>query len=191
MKLADGDRARIQAAIAAAEQRVGAHLSAVIVPASDRYALYPLAWAAAVALMAGGVLALVMPHVSLRTGIMIELSAFAVLALCFDWFPLRLMLVPDRIEREHAHAFARREFASQIMSAGERGQGVLFFVSLGERYVEILASREIHTQVGEAAWHAIIADFTAAAKAGRIADGTIAAVNACAAHLATHYPKSA
>ncbi len=66
---------------------------------------------------------------------------------------------------------------------------MLFFVSLGERYVEVIADRDIHARVPEGIWDRIVADFIAAVKAGRLADGFIAAIEACAAVLETHYPR--
>jgi putative membrane protein len=190
MKLSEQDRHRIQAATAQAEAQTQARFAAVIMPASDRYALYPLLWGAAAALALGAVLALARPELSIRLGVVIESIAFAGVALVFDSFPLRLLLVPRHAGHEHARNFAHREFAARILSPGDRRDGILFFVSLGERYVEILATRDVHAKVGEAAWNAIVADFTAAAKAGRVADGAIAAIQACAGHLAAHFPKA-
>ena len=63
---------------------------------------------------------------------------------------------------------------------------MLFFVSLGERYVEVIADRDIHARVPAGTWDRIVADFIAAVKAGQSADGFIAAIEACAAVLETH-----
>jgi putative membrane protein len=188
MKLSEQDRLRIHAAVKEAEARTHARFASVVVRACDRYTLYPPLWGAIVALMAGACLALARPELSLRMGVLIAAAAFAAFALIFDWFPLRLLLVPKRAKHEHARNLAHREFAARILAPG--GDGILFFVSLGERYVEILASREVHAKVGDTAWNAIVADFTASAKAGRIADGAIAAIQACAGHLAAHFPKA-
>jgi putative membrane protein len=190
MKLSADDRARIQSAIAAAEAQTSARFACVILPASDRYGLYPLVWGAALALMTGAGLALLKPDLSLQYGVLIEMTAFAVFALVFDWFPLRLLLVPKTAKHSHAHNFAHREFAARILSPSNHREGILFFVSLGERYVEILATREVHARVGETAWTAIVADFTAAAKTWQIASGAVAAIEACANHLSAHFPKA-
>lgn len=190
MTLSVDDRARIQSAIATAEAQTSAHFACVILSASDRYGLYPLVWGAALALMIGAGLALLKPDLSLQYGVLIEMTAFAIFALAFDWFPLRLLLVPKNAKRGHAHNLAHREFAARILSAGDHREGILFFVSLGERYVEILATREVHARVGETAWNAIVADFTAAAKTGEIANGTVSAIEACASHLSAHFPKA-
>jgi putative membrane protein len=189
MKLSADDRAHIQFCIAAAEARTQARFAAVILPASDRYGLYPPVWGAAIALMTGAALALLRPDLSLRSAILIELAAFVVFALGFDWFPLRLLLVPRHAKHSHAQGFAHREFSARILAPHDHREGILFFVSLGERYVEILATRDVHARVGEAAWNGIVADFIAAAKAGKTADGAVAAIEACADHLSTHFPK--
>jgi putative membrane protein len=177
------DRQRIQKATADAEAKCGAHLAVSIVPTSDRYALYPLVWGALMALVVGGILALAWPHLSLRQGFAIEAALFVVLSLILDWWPLRLRLVPRHIRTHHAHALAQREFAARILSSSQRKGGVLIFLSLGERHAEILADREIHARVGTAAWEAIVADLLASARQNRMADGIVAAIAACAAHL--------
>ena len=184
MKLSADDHTQIHSAIAAAEAKTNARFSAVILPASDRYGLYPLAWGAVFAFMTGAGLALLRPDLPLRHGILIEMTVFIIFALAFDWFSLRLLLVPKRAKHSHARDLAHREFAARILAPHDHRQGVLLFVSLGERYVEILATQDIHAHMGETAWNAIIADFTASARAGRIAGGAVAAIEACAKHLA-------
>jgi len=190
MNLSSEDRSRIHAATVKAEAETQARFAAVILPASDRYRHYPLVWGAALALMVGAGLALVEPHMPLRDGILIEGAIFAAFALVFDWFPLRLLLVPKIAKHQKARDFAHHEFATRILSPSDRRDGILLFVSLGERYVEILATRAIHTRVGDAAWDLLVAEFVAAAKADSVADGVVSAVEDCATHLSTHFPKA-
>jgi putative membrane protein len=184
------DHQRIQAAVTAAEAKTYARFAAVVVPASDRYGSYPLIWAAMLALAVGAALALFLPDLPVRQAILIEAGVLAVFALAFDWFVLRLLLVPGHVKREHASALAHREFGARILSPSDRREGLLFFVSPGERYVELLATHDVHQAVGEAVWNGIVADFTDAAKAGRVADGIVAGIETCAGHLKTHFPKA-
>lgn len=187
--LSPAEHQRIDAAVAAAEQRTGAHFALAVVPASDRYALFPLVWAAVLALSATGVLALLRPALAIGEGFLIDAGLFILLALILDWRPLRLLIVPAAIRRNHARALAHREFASRILADARRRNGVLFFVSLGERYVELVADRETHARVAPGTWEKLVADFIAAVKADRLADGFVAAVEACGAVLGEHYPR--
>lgn len=188
--LTPAERERIHAAVVATEQRTGAHFALVIVPASDRYALFPVAWAAVLALSATGVLAVLQSQLSIGEGFIINGALFIALALLLDWWPLRLRIVPTSIRRSHARALAHREFATRVVAWSPHRNGVLFFVSLGERYVEVLADREIHSRVAPDTWDRLIADFVSAVRSERLADGFIAAIEACGSTLETHYPRS-
>lgn len=186
--LAPADRERIAAAIAAAQARTEARFALVVVPVSDRYHLYPVVWGACLALIAAGVIAFFWPHLGLRLAFSIQAIIFMIASLALEWRPLRLLVVPRRAKHDHARALAHREFAARILSHPERG--VLFFVSLAERYAEVIADHALHAQAGQAQWDKIFADFTDAARRGRIADGFVAGANACGALLETHRPKS-
>jgi putative membrane protein len=188
MQMSAEDSARIQTALAAAERRTQMHLSVSVVPASDRYALFPIVWGAGVALFAGAVMALAWPQLSSREAFAVEAGVFLVSSLLFDWWPLRMLVVPRHIRGRHARAMAHHEFAARILASHERKGGVLFFVSLGERYAEIIADHETHARVGEAAWKKIVGNYLAAAKQGRIADGIVTAIDACAAVIAPAPP---
>jgi putative membrane protein len=68
---------------------------------------------------------------------------------------------------------------------------VLIFVSVAERYVEILADEGIHQRMPAGAWDQIVTDFTAQVRAGRIAAGFLQAIDACGARLIEHFPARA
>ena len=128
--------------------------------------------------------------IGVQLAFLIEAAAFGVTAVAAEWMPLRLMLVPADEKQGRARNLAHREFAAGILAARDHGEGLLFFASLGEHYVEILASREVHAHAGEAAWARIVSDFSARAKTGNLADAFIAAIDACAELLAAHFPKA-
>jgi len=189
--LSHDDSAKIHAALRAAQARTDARFAMMIVPVSDRYALYPLSFAGAMALAVGGALAFFWQKIGLQIGFLIEAAAFGLAAIVCDWRPLKLALVPRPIKEMRARAMAHREFAAGILAAQDHKDGLLFFASLGERYVEIVASRDLHARVGEEAWNRIVAAFSESAKQGRLVQGFIDAIEACARHLEAHYPAPA
>jgi len=182
------ERERIDAAMKTAGDRTSADFALIIVPLSDRYALYPPLWAAIIALSVTGIVALLRPGYSIQTGFIINGALFIALALMLDWMPLRMRLVPAEVKRTHARALAHREFAVRIVAPGTRRTGVMFFVSIGERYAEILADRDTHALAADGAWNKIVDRFLDAVKAGRLAEGIIEAVEACGTILEEHHP---
>jgi len=189
--LSHDERARIEAAKSAIEQRTAAEFTVVVTHASDRYPFVGLVWAALGALSITAIAAMIWPNLDIVDALTIQVPALIALALLFDWMPVRLLLVPKRTKDARARQLAHREFASHIVGGGAHRNRVLLFVSLGERYVEILADRGTHALVPEGTWDKIVAEFVGAVRAGQVADGILAAIAACGKVLETHHPKTA
>ena len=66
--------------------------------------------------------------------------------------------------------------------------GVLVYVLLADRDVEILADRGIAERVGEADWRAVCAEMERHFAAGRFGDGTVAGVHGLGRLLPRHFP---
>lgn len=70
----------------------------------------------------------------------------------------------------------------------EENCGVLVYLLLADRDVEIVADRGVHARVGSPAWEAICKTMESAFREGRYADGAEAGITAINALLAAHYP---
>jgi putative membrane protein len=181
---------RIDAATAEIGRSTAANLCVVVTRASDRYLLYPIAWAAIAAILLGAFISLLRPDFSSRTVIGIQLWSLIALTLVFEWPPLRLSIVPTRVKHAHAWQLAHREFNAHTIANSNQPHRILLFVSLGERYVEIIADHETHALAPAGTWDKIVAGFLATVKAGRVADGVLDAIAACGAILKEHHPAS-
>ena len=160
-----------------------------MVPVSDRYPFVGLVWAALASLAVALVAALIAPDLEPLELLAVEAVALVAFALLFDWMPVRLRLVSRHHKNARARQLARREFAAHIIGGGPHRNRVLLFVSLGERYVEILADRDTHRLVPEGTWDAIVAEFLAKVRSGAVADGILAAIAACGSVLERHHPR--
>jgi uncharacterized membrane protein len=70
----------------------------------------------------------------------------------------------------------------------EHNSGVLIYVLLADRRVEIVADRGINAKVEDGAWTAICAQMQQAFGAGRFGDGAVAGIAAISDLLARHFP---
>lgn len=183
------DKARISAAILAAEKSTSGEFVAVVARASDHYVFLPLLWAAILALLFPGACLLAglsLPWVQIYH---LQLLIFIVLALLLLSVPgLHLKLIPPRVKHTRASRLAHAQFYAQGVQLTPHHSGVLLFVSLAERYVEIVADKGIHEKLGEAHWQGIIDRFVDQVRRGRIVDGFVDAIAACGAAMAQHYP---
>jgi len=94
------------------------------------------------------------------------------------------------MSRQTAHERALDLFGSLRIWDTEGNSGVLVYVLLADRRVEIVADRGIHREVGEAEWQSICRTMESAFREGRFADGAVAGIDAASALLSRHFPRS-
>ena len=70
----------------------------------------------------------------------------------------------------------------------EENNGVLVYVLVAERKVEIVADRGIHRRVGDERWRAICRDLEHHYRNGDFARGSVAGIELISAELALHFP---
>jgi len=70
----------------------------------------------------------------------------------------------------------------------EHNSGVLIYLLLADRQVEIVADRGIHARVGSEEWEQICRDMESAFREGYFEAGVISGIKAVGLHLARHFP---
>jgi uncharacterized membrane protein len=72
----------------------------------------------------------------------------------------------------------------------EANNGVLIYLLLADRDVEIVADRGVHAKVGPEGWETICRAMEAEFRAGRFEAGVLAGIAAVGRHLETHFPRT-
>lgn len=206
MFLSKADKQRITAAIKKAESGTTGELVTVIVRSSDAYRYIPLLWASLIALSLPALIYLLWlwtgqlgehanwghPHpYDMAYLFIVQIAVFVVLVPLFLWQPLKMRLIPKSVKHLRASRFAYEQFFAQGLHLTKQRNGILIYVSVAERFVEILADMGINDQVEEGYWHEIIKHFVRQVREERIADGFIAAIESCGTVLAQHFPRTA
>jgi uncharacterized membrane protein len=88
----------------------------------------------------------------------------------------------------HARDRAIDVFSELRIWDTEHNNGVLIYLLLADRDVEIVADRGIHRRCGAEAWEAICRQMEAEFRADRFEAGVILGVRAIGEHLARHFP---
>jgi len=79
-------------------------------------------------------------------------------------------------------------FSQLRMWDTERNNGVLIYLLLADRDVEIVADRGIHAKVGSQGWEEICRGMEAAFRQGDFEGGVVRGIQAVTRHLAQHFP---
>jgi len=206
--LSDTDHARVSAAVAEAEQGSAGEIVTILAERSDGYTDVALAWAALTALVALVVLALAPdftlgiydrltggwvqewhPRQVFAVAALVATLKFAGMMLLQLWQPLKFWLVlpPIRSARVRTRAVLAFRIGAERRTHGRTG--VLIYLSMRERRAEIVADEAIATRVDPDVWGEAMAAMLAELRAGRVADGMIAAVIRVGAVLSEHFPR--
>ena len=188
--LNDKDRRTIREAIQRAEATTSGEIVTVIARSSDDYGAIALLWAALIALFSLGPIAAVFPQLAGTYDYLIQLALFVALALLFMWEPVKMKLVPAEIQSTRARRNAYVQFWSQGVNRTRDGTGVLIFVSVAERYVEIIADHGIYARLPQTEWQGIVDRFVRQVNDGQIAEGFVATIDACGKQLSQHFPRA-
>lgn len=209
MKLSQEDHAKVSAAIAEAEAKSDGEILAVTTQLSDSYHDVALHWAVLVLI---GTLAIFAawpplldfwfdfffggwrPEPSVRellTLLMVlAVLKFTIVLLALRYMPLRLALTPRATKARRVRRRAIEVFKAAAERRTEGRTGILIYLSMGEHDAEIVADEAITSVTTPDTWGEAMAALLVEVKAGRLADGIVAAVGIVGAVLAEHFPRS-
>jgi putative membrane protein len=205
--LSPEDRTRVGAAVTAAERASHGEIVTVVAARSDAYHDVGLHYAVLAMLLVPALLA-VLPQSFLDAGLglfagwdeaptrgLLMALLFAALATVFlivryllAWMPLRMALTPGATKTRRVRRRALELFRAAAERRTTGRTGVLLYLSLLERRVEIVADEAIHAKVAPETWGEAMAALLEEVEAGRPADGMVRAVEMIGAVLAEHVP---
>lgn len=87
-----------------------------------------------------------------------------------------------------AHDRAIEVFSHLRIWDTEHNNGVLIYLLLADRDVEIIADRGIHSKLGSETWESICRDMEAMFRQGQFEAGVISGIHAVGAHMRLYFP---
>lgn len=207
------DRARIAAAVEAAEAGTSGEVVCVFSQEVSHYPEVALAWAAIAALalpslaiglglhplglaaQAGlwtaGQNATFGGQIALALGLYAAAQTllFVVVFLLAEIPPVRRALTPNFLKRHRVDRAARQQFAAISARAEGSETGVLIFVAPTDRQVRILVADALHSKADDQAWARAVAAIGAAMRGGHDpTSGVVEAIGICGEVLHAHFP---
>ena len=208
------DHARITAAVAKAEAGTSGDIFCVLAGEVSSYREVPIAWGAAAALLvppivlafglrplldavtgggwiAGQASALTGELGFALTGYAVaQMLIFALVAGLTSLPPIRRAVTPRFLKRHRVKKAAFHHFVAAHNHARDSETGVLIFVALVERQVEVLADAAIHAKAGDAVWREAAGAVQDGMRQPDPTAGIEQAIAICGAALKAHFPSN-
>jgi putative membrane protein len=187
------DRQRVISTIRQTERQTSGEIVVVVATQSDDYIHVPLHIATALALAIPLILPIFAPLFPWATVPLLwvfgtQLVAFGVIAITLSIPTIRYAVTPKRLMQKYAHRNAATQFLVMNTHATGGRTGVLIFVSLLERYCEIVADTAVAAKVDNVTWQSIVDEMLPMLRKGQQAEALMYAVRRCGDLLALHFP---
>ena len=197
MFLTADEKTQLRDRIQVAESNTSGEIVTVIAQRSDDYLYIPLLWATLCSLAVPGLTLLINNYTwqasdSFSTRIdnvyILQVAVFFLLALIFQWQPVKHRLVPRSVQQDRAAKAARAQFLEQKVHTTEHRAGILIYVSLSERYVEILTDSAVAAQVPDEQWQATVDRFVSRIRSAQTFEGFCETIDDCQQILCSLFP---
>ena len=185
--LSEAERARIAAAIRAAEANTAGEIYVVVSGEAAGFRSIPVLWAAVIALIIPWPLFLLTTLPSWVI-LVLQVVAFVAIAMVTSHHKIRHRIVPPSIAEAAARKAAQAQFLAHGVHLTEARTGILIYVALANRRVEIVADDGINRKVAQSELDQLAQHVVAAARSGTLADGLVNAVNDAGKLLSRHFP---
>jgi putative membrane protein len=169
-KMDADDRARIEAAVKAAETRTSAEIVVMVAKAATDYRAVELMAAAVLSLALPAIL-LPFPSISALTIWVAQLVLFGLLATLLPAAGAGRFLVGSRRVQGDARAMAEAEFFAHGLRRTSSRAAVLLFVALREHKVELLWDDAAEPHLGDGKTEPILSDVASRIRAGELTEG--------------------
>jgi putative membrane protein len=181
-------RARVEAAVQAAEARSKGQIVPVVVAQSSTYADVRLRAALLGLGIATAAVVLALPQAGLAWIIAAQGAGMAV-GYALSATPALLRALAGRAALAHAsHDRAMRAFLEHGLAHTSERTGVLLFASMLERQVVVLGDEAIHAKMKDREWDRVLAALTAELARGAPDEGFCRAIAIVGDKLAEHFP---
>ena len=185
----EAEKQQIAATIAEVEKKTSGEVVALVVAASDTY---PEASILA-GLTIGGLAALLVTDLFLADSLvyfvpLLACAAIGVGSLAKIFPPLLRLFIPGRRLETRVAERALRTFYEKKLHTTRDNTGVLFFISLLERKVWVLADSGIHQKISQETLMAHANDIATGIKQGQACSALCSQIEAVGIILARHFP---
>jgi putative membrane protein len=187
--LTEHDRACISAEIKAAEALTAGEIYVVINRENEPYRAVSILWGSLVALVIPWPLHL-LTYWPTTNILVAQVLAFVFVSVLISHPAVHYRFVPRALSAERARKNAIAQFMAHGIHLTENRTGVLIYVALVDRCVEVVADAGINSKVAQSEWDELAAHIIRAARAEQLLHGILTAIKYAGTLLARHFPTS-
>lgn len=188
MYLSEKEKQKISKEIEDLEKQSSAELVAVITKQSSSYK-YENILVSLIFVILFSIIALLVNDISAT-----RLFQCQVIILFFSYFifiefdSLLLKVLPKAYRYNKSSKYANKQFINLGLKTTKTKQAIMFFVSIDEKFVEIITDSKIKEKIEDSYWQTIVDSFILDVKNKQLKEGYLKAIKSCNKILIKNFP---
>jgi len=187
MYLNENEKQNISKEIENLESKSSAELVAVITKISSTYKFEIIALSLLITTFIS--LIFLLSEISAIKLFQIQVLSFFIFYFLFNRFNKTLLsLLPKLYKYEKSSKYAKQQFLNLGLQTTKTKQAIMFFVSIDEKYVEIITDSAIKEKIEDSYWQKIVDEFINDVKKDELSSGYLKAIKSCNKILIQKFP---
>lgn len=187
-KISNETKQKIQEAIFETEKKTSSELVVVVTQKSGNYLYITMLITSLISLLLPFGFLFFVPEIDAKSIYEIQLLVFMILFLTFNIQNVLYFLLPKSIFINAAKLKAYETFRIRGLQKTSNYQAVMVFVSLYEKYIEIITDSAISAKIDNSVWQNTIDTFLQNIKNDKFEEGYIQAIHEIGNILTHHFP---
>ncbi|HZF70968.1 TPM domain-containing protein [Sulfuricurvum sp.] len=184
-------KTQIKEAIESAERQSSCEFVAVITQKSGNYRIYAFFVVALSALLIPHLIFWLTDWFRIEKIFQWQITSFILLMILTQLSVVTNALAPSAVKHRQAALVAQQSFRKFGLYRTSKRRAILFFVSIDEKYAEIITDIGIDEKVPKETWQAVIEVFRQNLETKNVAQGYLEAIETCGAILKREFPAEA
>jgi len=187
-QLNETQKTQIKEAIEIAERQSSCEFVAVITQKSGNYKIYAFFVAALSALLIPHFIFWLTNWFDIEKIFQLQITSFILLMILTQLSVVTNGLVPSAIKLRQSALVAQQSFRKFGLYRTSKRRAILFFVSIDEKYAEIITDIGIDEKVPQEIWQAVIDEFRKNLETKNVAQSYLEAIQVCGEILTREFP---
>ena len=122
--------------------------------------------------------------------ITLSIAVFLFVSFVLEYSDIKYKIIPKKVKKDRCEKTAFNQFYKLGINKTKNHKAILLFVSLEERYIRVIADKNIKKKIDDSFWKSIVQEFVYFAKDGKIDEGLLQIVKKCGGILEKNFPKT-
>ncbi len=117
------------------------------------------------------------------------IATFLFVGISLEYSKFKYKIIPKKVKMHRCEEMAFKQFERLGINRTKNHKALLIFVSLNERYIRVIADKNIDDKANENLWRELVSDFSKCAKEQGINDALLLMVSRCGDFLKNNFPR--